>query len=302
MAFAEHYQTPDLASVLQTLAAFAPPRPFTPQPAPPDFQQPVPDDELEEGEYDPSDFQPINHSTSYLPQVPYSQHQTLQAHQSTYQYPPDIRDPYQPQSSSTVSLTQPPQQSQSQTTQSSKPKPDHSAAQKEKASQITTYPPALRLTTSLLSSSPTTTDRIKHLIGTAHTHERQWWVGRQDLVKRLAGREEARAKLSSVLASVSGTVGASDGKQVKPGNDEEARKELRLYDRKVHKAYTEMVTATQRELKSLGIPFFCIRDDLVVRGDVQEGSGEMEKGKVTEKELGKLQAKVVELLEDLVQE
>jgi hypothetical protein len=53
------YQTPDLASVLKTLAAFAPPQ-LQPQPAtqPPSAQSVAPppkDYELEEGEYEPPD-------------------------------------------------------------------------------------------------------------------------------------------------------------------------------------------------------------------------------------------------------
>ena len=46
-----NYQTPDLASVLRTLAAYAPPLQQVPQPP---LEASVPDGELEEGEYDPA--------------------------------------------------------------------------------------------------------------------------------------------------------------------------------------------------------------------------------------------------------
>ena len=70
-----------------------------------------------------------------------------------------------------------------------------------------------------------------------------------------------------------------------------------MYDRKVHRAYGDMVKATYLDLGKLGIPFFCIREALVVRG-----GGEAEKRKVGEKELGVLRGRMLGFLEDWVRE
>ncbi|KAL8717928.1 MAG: hypothetical protein Q9181_008259 [Wetmoreana brouardii] len=79
--------------------------------------------------------------------------------------------------------------------------------------------------------------------------------------------------------------------------DREKEKELRIYDRKVHKAYGEMVKATEAELNGLGIPFFCLEQELVARA-----GGEEVGKKVGERELEALKRRMVEFLEDMVRE
>ncbi|KAI4132317.1 MAG: hypothetical protein LQ338_000778 [Usnochroma carphineum] len=241
------YQTPNLASILQTLAAYAPPQPPPYQPPPQTHPPPA----LEEDEYDPSTFQP--------------------------------------------SLSLPPQPPQPLPTQPIQPTPPNPTPQAQ-APLITTYPPALRHTTKLLSSSPTTVSRIRHLIHTAHQHERSWYSGRETLLKQLSGRDASRKQLDTVLASLGGATTTSHSSA--PGEEKvDVEKELEVYDRKVYRAYGEMVKATQRELRGLGIPFFGIEGALVVREE-----GEKEKGKVGEEELERLKARMVEFLEDMVRE
>ncbi|KAL9596587.1 MAG: hypothetical protein Q9219_005714 [cf. Caloplaca sp. 3 TL-2023] len=255
MAFPD-YQTPDLASVLQTLAAYAPP--LQPQPQPHHQPQPADLEELEEGEYDPSDFQPI------LPS------------------PSSQRPPSHPLSTPRSSTPIPPP----------KPPPPN----------ITSWPPALRHTTHLLTTTPSLIRRLRHIICTAHQHERQWWSGREALVARLASRKENQRKLDSVLASVGGVVTATGntgshaaaadaaaGGTKTEEEDADAEKELKIYDRKVHKAYTEMVGATRVELGKMGIPFFNAKD-------------EGQEGKLEGQELEKLRGRMVEFLEDMVKE
>ncbi|KAL8798446.1 MAG: hypothetical protein Q9182_006653 [Xanthomendoza sp. 2 TL-2023] len=246
MDFQQPYPTPDLAAVLQTLAAYAPPKPPPPPPPPPPTQQQAKDD-LEEGEYDPSDFIPI------LPPPTPSQVPPLQ---------PSHPNPLPP-SNPPPSLT-------------------------EKASLITSYPPALRHTTTLLTTHPTLPPRLRHLIHTAHTHERTWFTARETLRKTLTSRSESRRKIDTVLASITGETHAS----AETETDADVEEELRVYDRKVLKAYREMSKATGRDLGRMGIPFFCLREELVGVGN----------GKVGEAELEGLKARMVGFLEDMVRE
>lgn len=153
----------DLASILATLAAYAP----APTPAPAAVQTPP---TPEEGEYDPSTLDPSISSTPFL--QPEQQSQTL----------------HRPPPSSIV-----PKQQQQQ--QQEKPPPQAVPS----SSAITTWPPALRHVTKFIATNEVAMHRIRHLIQTQHEHERQWWQGRASLVTQQAGREEGRRKLNSVL-------------------------------------------------------------------------------------------------------
>lgn len=152
----------DLASILATLAAYAP----APTPAPAAVQTPP---TPEEGEYDPSTLDPSISSTPFL--QPEQQSQTLHC----------------PPPSSIVPKQQ--QQQQKKTPPQAVPS----------SSAITTWPPALRHVTKFIATNEVAMHRIRHLIQTQHEHERQWWQGRASLVTQQAGREEGRRKLNSVL-------------------------------------------------------------------------------------------------------
>ncbi|KAL8938892.1 MAG: hypothetical protein Q9216_003656, partial [Gyalolechia sp. 2 TL-2023] len=72
---------------------------------------------------------------------------------------------------------------------------------------------------------------------------------------------------------------------------DEEEEEIKAYDRKVYRAYGEMIKATRDEFKRMGIPFF----DLVP-------GGADENGKLSEEELERLRGRMVEFLEDMVRE
>lgn len=165
------YQTPDLASVLATLAAYAPPPqltpptlppspPFNPASAPPQEPQEFEEDEYDPSEYDPSVPPPSTGVPPALPSDP-----RVQRHISAPRPPP--AKPLAPLA----------------------PSP----------SQFTTWAPAFRHVTKLLVPNPDVTRRIAHLIHTQHKHERQWWAGREALVQKLHDREEGRKKINDVL-------------------------------------------------------------------------------------------------------
>ena len=83
---------------------------------------------------------------------------------------------------------------------------------------------------------------------------------------------------------------------------------LRTYEQKVYRASVDMAKAMSSELKSLGVPFFGTRSNLVkgkssrlasgvpMGGDGASGG---EDGKISEQELVKLQKRMLELLEDM---
>lgn len=297
---------PDLASILATLAASAPthigyPPPFRDTNVYQRGDQAT--EELEEGEYDPEeDYDPSlplittpHHQLQPQIQPRPQQHQPpyLQAQSKPHTpQPQSIPQPYQ-QPPNQHHPPIPPQQQQQQlqpqpTTQTpppQKPPPPPGPP----PSTITTYPPALRHTTHLTTSSPTFTTRIRHLICTQHTHERQWWSQRQTLLSTLSSRDEKKKKLDSVLESIGGKLGTTGG-----GGELSPEKEVEIFDRKVLRACREMEKEMRRELRALEVPFFCIKEDLIL-GKGEEG----EKGKITQVELGKLQMRMIELLEDL---
>ncbi len=81
-----------------------------------------------------------------------------------------------------------------------------------------------------------------------------------------------------------------------------AEQELAMYDRKVHKACREMAAATEKELRRLEVPFFCVGEGLVGEKGDGDGDGEARgkrKGRISEQELVELRGRMMVLLEDL---
>jgi hypothetical protein len=99
-------------------------------------------------------------------------------------------------------------------------------------------------------------------------------------------------------------VGGSTGAGTSNTSPEELEKELETFDMKVYKAQVQMVKEMSTKLRSLGVPFFGTRVDLVrpigKEPSRAEGSvGPEEKGMIDEVELVKLQRKMLAILEDL---
>ena len=85
---------------------------------------------------------------------------------------------------------------------------------------------------------------------------------------------------------------------------EDEAKELVQYDKKVHRACSEMHKATIEELKGLGIPFFGTSKSCLMGSGALVKVVEAEKvdKKLDEKELRELQKRMLVLLEELCQE
>lgn len=85
---------------------------------------------------------------------------------------------------------------------------------------------------------------------------------------------------------------------------EELAKELETFDMKVYKAQMQMTREMSNKLRSLGVPFFGTRSDLVRQAGKEAAATSTESTKdgkmvIDEVELVKLQRRMLSILEDL---
>jgi hypothetical protein len=110
--------------------------------------------------------------------------------------------------------------------------------------------------------------------------------------------------MNNLLTRYRKAVGGSTAAGTSNTSPEELVKELETFDMKVYKAQMQMVREMNSKLRSLGVPFFGTRSDLVRPSgkipSVTEGSGGPEgKAMIDEVDLVKLQRKMLAVLEDL---
>lgn len=74
--------------------------------------------------------------------------------------------------------------------------------------------------------------------------------------------------------------------------------ELEAYDKKVYAGLLAMAADFDRQLRSIGVPFYAIKHDLVVLEEGPEKAGAT-KGRIDRGELRELQQKMLQTLEDL---
>ncbi|KAL2067347.1 hypothetical protein VTL71DRAFT_1772 [Oculimacula yallundae] len=145
------------------------------------------------------------------------------------------------------------------------------------------------------------TNDIRRMMKVQREHEEQWWNGREMLIEKQKARKEGQKKLDDVLKAVGGAV--TPGFNSNHADDHD--KELQTFDMKVYKAQLLMVKEMTAKLRSLGVPFFGTRSELVrpmgKEADVSSGKLESEAGKgmIDEVELIKLQRRMLVILEDL---
>ncbi|KAJ9613739.1 uncharacterized protein PV06_01140 [Exophiala oligosperma] len=160
-------------------------------------------------------------------------------------------------------------------------------------STITTWPAALKHVTRHLVPNEQAANRIRHLISEQHKHERQWWAGREAIVARQQGRAGTSQQVAALLKSLGGKevpMASSD-----PRADQA---ELEAYDKKVYAGLLAMAADFDRQLRSIGVPFYAIKHDLVVLEEGPEKAGAT-KGRIDRGELRELQQKMLQTLEDL---
>ncbi|KAK1138985.1 hypothetical protein N8T08_001629 [Aspergillus melleus] len=164
-------------------------------------------------------------------------------------------------------------------------------------SSITTWPAALRHVMRAVSQSEDLLQRIRWLIQRQHDHEKQWWQGREALLKKQRARVDKKKELDDVLRSVGAPV--DNTKQISTAEEDEA--ELKRYNVKVYRASKQMAEAMTAELRGLQIPFFSIQSGLVdscSNTNPNPSSG----GLLSRDELSAMQRRMLELLQDLCKE
>ncbi|KAE8138739.1 hypothetical protein BDV38DRAFT_59328 [Aspergillus pseudotamarii] len=212
------------------------------------------------------------------------------SNKNTQNGPEDDTDPYEP-SETIIPLTPSPNiphpKPQAQP-QHQKPPAFHLP----NTSTITTWPPALKSIMRTLSTNEDLQRKIRFLIQRQHDHERQWWTGREALVRKQKARVEKKKELDAVLRSVGAPV---DEKEVSTAEEDHA--ELTNYDLKVYKASKQMADAMMGELRALQIPFFSIKPSLVL-----DSAGSTHLPGIGRDELAVLRRRMLELLQDFCKE
>ncbi|PYI20653.1 hypothetical protein BO86DRAFT_393844 [Aspergillus japonicus CBS 114.51] len=262
------YNSADLTSVLRTLSA------LSNQQSPPSS----------------SDIIPPTNSQAYNPNGPedndpYEPSETLPSFSVTRQQQAQQQKALPSQ---TPSYTHPPR---AQTT------PNGTTGD---SSSITTWNAALRHVMRTVAQNENLQSRIRWLIRRQHDHEKQWWQGREALVKRQQARTEKKKELDAVLRSVG--VPVDNNKSISTAEEDQA--ELTNYDVKVYRASSQMADAMIAELRALGIPFFSIQKDLVLAADAKSETvvnpfGSQKETLITRQDLLQLQRRILELLLDL---
>ncbi|KIW32840.1 uncharacterized protein PV07_04356 [Cladophialophora immunda] len=170
------------------------------------------------------------------------------------------------------------------------------------ASTIVTWPAALKHVSRHLVHNEQVANRIKHLINEQHKHERQWWAGREAIVARQQGRSGTSQQVSAILKSLGAKDVAAASPRVAAPSDEQKKAdqaELDAYDKKVYAGLLAMAADFDRQLRSLGVPFYAIKHDLVILEDGPEKRAGVNKGKIDKGELRELQKRMCQTLEDL---
>ncbi|THW80436.1 hypothetical protein D6D19_00463 [Aureobasidium pullulans] len=265
---------PDLASILATLAQFAPQQQEQQQAPPPAATTPtITDPRLQRR-------QQQNAQSSFQPS--YEKHPKPVDHSSSsYNPQAAVFQPVKPQGRSTP---QPPKTFTPQQEQQTIIDP----------ATITEWSAGLRCVTKIAAQNPMFADKIR---------------GNRQTVKQMQAKRSASAsELQNILKSVGGT-GINT-----PQTAEEKAAELAAFDQKLYKAQLAMNESMSQVLKHLGVPFFGTHAALILpdhggNGDQNEkkdeqivdAQGERPKWspRVTAKELMELKRKMVGYLEDM---
>jgi hypothetical protein len=154
------YQVPDLASVLQTLSAYAP----------------AASSQLNNGASYYEQSTQLNDDDEYEPPASFSSREAA---------PTGNPIPHPQESTSYNPAAHP------------TPKPP--SAPSPDPSTITTWPAALQCVMKTVSQNEAHQARIRKLIRTQNDHEKQWWAGREALLVKQKAREEKKKTLDAVL-------------------------------------------------------------------------------------------------------
>lgn len=162
------------------------------------------------------------------------------------------------------------------------------------ASCITTWPAALKHVTKYIASNETLGAKIRQMLADQHNHEKRWWAGREAVVEKRKSRGNHQQQASDLLRAIGGTT------NLRPVDDSTEKAELESYDRKVYSELTKMVASFDRQLRSMGIPFYAIKHELVILEQGKEKTRST--GRIDRGELRELQKRMMQHLQDLFSE
>ncbi|KAL9087091.1 MAG: hypothetical protein Q9159_003786 [Coniocarpon cinnabarinum] len=151
---------------------------------------------------------------------------------------------------------------------------------------------------------------VSTMIKTQHEHEAQWWAGRTALQQKQEARTEGDRKVEETLRAINAPtapINKTKGQVEKDNADE-----IFQYDMKVHRALMTMQKHMTQDLKSLGVPFFVLQENLIagvgedtkalddVQANIKSTRASSDASKrITRQELIQLQQKMLQHLQDV---
>lgn len=164
---------------------------------------------------------------------------------------------------------------------------------------ITSWKHGLRCVNKIAAQNPNFNGTVQKLMKDQERHVKEWESARKRLIEdhKVKRENEKMHRAALCLPSVLENMAPLR-------TPEREKEEMQQYDAKVYRAARSMVESQSAQLKSLGVPFFGIRMDLVV--DDGEASTENKapgeqgaSGKITTKEMLELQRKMLNHLVEL---
>ncbi|PWY77184.1 hypothetical protein BO94DRAFT_538044 [Aspergillus sclerotioniger CBS 115572] len=126
-----------------------------------------------------------------------------------------------------------PSQTQSHHPNTASSQPSHGNRTTEDTSTITTWPTALRYVMRTVAQNESIQQRIRWLMQRQYDHEKQWWQGREALLRKQASRIEKKKELDAVLRSVGAPV--------------DENKQISVCTQRTTHSYTHISTKRSRE-------------------------------------------------------
>ncbi|KAK4992468.1 hypothetical protein LTR66_006281 [Elasticomyces elasticus] len=168
---------------------------------------------------------------------------------------------------------------------------------------ITSWETAYRCVIKLATENRQLKDDIRTMIQNQRKNEEDWYKERQKLKKTLSERHHGAEKVRGILTSLGGTTTAASSLSKTDAVDDQA--ELTAFDRKIYAAQIRMNDAMTAQLKGLGVPFFGTDPAVITpsngTSDVEEKQLHCSRPKwsqpITDLELQKLRSRMVEHLE-----
>lgn len=148
-------------------------------------------------QYNPSDLTSVLNTLSTLTNpisIPPNANHNDTHHDPSPDHNHDDYDPYEPPEPIHPQPPAPAAPTPKHLDNTPKPRP-----RSDDPSTITTWPPALRHVMHTMSQNEALQRKIRRLLHNQHSHERNWWDGREALVRKQVARAEKKRELDAVL-------------------------------------------------------------------------------------------------------